>query len=546
MSDENKGTTQVVRLSSVKEAYKSEFERVDNDLGDLREQMRKDREESELSIGERQQDLEKHTKALDGILERMETAERHLAEHRLDTALGSGRQDLVKEIRSVAEVGYQMPVESDERFKEVRPTFDEGGARQPAKLSVRSLIEGVNRRGLGYNEFKHEDIAELQELNDAALLADAILRGSSEYRNAGGLHSLGIVHDLRAKAEVISKADSSLIDTSDLSNWVPTHFSSRLWSIIKLGLPELGIFPEVVMPGKSLDLNIDLTDSEGQLVSETTTISGANPFADTNAQEIDDDKRTLTAVKLRSRILTSGEVEEDSIVAVLPLARQKLVRNMQEAIAEAIVNGQKTAAIDTATGSIHFGKPSGASMAATDARKAWDGLRYYATSNSATPDTRVSAADAAPTVNTMRSVRATMDEYGVNSLSDLLWLHSVISYLQLLDDDDVATVDKFGNGATVRSGVLAMVDGTELMVSRRLPKNMNASGVIDGTTTDRTSAILVHTGSCVLGNRRRMTIGQDIYGAMDARDIFVFFRGDFTRLFPLTAPWIGELYNQST
>ena len=106
------------------------------------------------------------------------------------------------------------------------------------------------------------------------------------------------------------------------------------------------------------------------------------------------------------------------------------------------------------------------------------------------------------------------------------------------------TLDKMGPNATVRTGVLAQVDGCDVVVSRRMPQNANASGVIDGTTTNRTLAVPVYTMGAVLGNRRRITLAQQQHVAMDTTELVAFWRGDFQPVYPVAStPFVGTLYN---
>ena len=96
-------------------------------------------------------------------------------------------------------------------------------------------------------------------------------------------------------------------------------------------------------------------------------------------------------------------------------------------------------------------------VAASDARKAWKGLRKLALQNSANGSV-VDFSAAAPTVLKLRSMRSAMDKFGVN-VRELGWVVSSKVYQQLMGLDEVSTVDKFGPQATILSGALAALDG---------------------------------------------------------------------------------------
>ena len=514
------------------EEHNKAFKDISNDLLSLREQVKTEKETTDLELSERKDDLIKHTEDLDDIVKRLEVAEADVKLAKRNASFETGDKAFRGELQKAA-AGFREPMGTDDEFRERDPG---------TKLSIKNLIEGVYLKSGEYWEPKHERIKELQDMSDSCLLLDALMRQGVErdaYAARGGIRSLDMYKDLRAKAEIITKADGDLMDTTDTSDWVPTHFTSQIWGLVKIALPETALFREVTMPGKSLDLNVDLTDTEAMLIAETTTLSGADPFAGTTSfQTLTDAKATLTAKKLRARVLASNELEEDAIVALLPLIRQSLVRMIGEGLADCICNGN--AADDLESGGTHFGKAN-EPMAATDSRQMFDGLREWSSEISTT---EVSMGGAAPTLAGLRSVRLTLGEYGVNP-SDLAYVASTGAYIQLLSETAVQTVDKWGPSATARTGTLAMIDGSDMLVSRRMPLTENAAGIMDGVTENLTSISIVNTLGAILGNRRRITVGSTVWGPTDTVDLYAFWRGDVADLFGSSYTWIGRLYNIS-
>jgi hypothetical protein len=147
------------------------------------------------------------------------------------------------------------------------------------------------------------------------------------------------------------------------------------------------------------------------------------------------------------------------------------------------------------------------------------------------------------TVVGIRGIRAAMGEYGADP-SMLAYIFGLFGYVKLLDDTNVMTLEKFGNAATVLTGAMAKVDGVDVLLSRRIPQNANATGIIDGVTTNRTLALAVHKESCILGNRRRITLSQQDHVGSDTKELVAFWRGDFQPVYPTTTtPFCGVLYN---
>ena len=534
MSDEMK----VVKLAEVEGLLKEEREAINKDIVDLKDQMDADRDATKLALDERADDVAKYGEAIEKITEANDALAEKINKLEKEREYGSTSKELREAIEPISKGALQEPASADGDF---RKTVNDG------KATLKQLVEGVVLEDGQFYSPKHEAIKQLQEDADALILMDAELRYGPEgdqYKRQGGMRSLKLWDRFQRNAETVSKATTEAIDTTDLANWMPTAFSPATWEKIVIGLPEVSVFDEFTMTAPTVQLHAEVSDTEADIVAEATTIASLNPFSDTNVQNLEPGKITFSAVKLRSRYVTTREAEEDSIVPLLPRLQRKMIRNMREALADGIINGQETTKIDT--GGTHFGKAN-TSFVAADVRGSMDGLRYFAWAP--TTDHKVDGGNAATSLSLMRSSRKFMGEIGT-FLPDLVWFLNVKGYMDLLSDTNLATADKLGGPATNRTGAIGVVDGVDLLLSRRMPENSNASGVIDGTTTDRGLHILVHTGAFLLGNRRRMTVGQDLYGAKDGRDLFLFWRGDFQKMYPLISSEseITEvvLYNTTT
>lgn len=516
------------------EEHDGEFKKVNDNIVALREQMKSDREATKLDMDQRKDDVAKYEAAFEDIEKRTTQLTTDLAETRRLAAATMGDNELKGELEMLA-AGGMVGGDEEADYRAVKP-------EQGQKFTAKQIVEGVLRKDGTWHEPKHEQLQRLAQLNDDCLLVDAILskRNGGAYQANGGMRSLGIHKELMRLSEATFKADTDFVDTTEIANWVPTHFSSRVWNLIKLGLPELNIFQEIPMPAKTFELNVNLSDVTGDVVAETTTIAGANPFADLNMQAVNDAKVTLTAAKFRGRAVFSGEATEDAIVPQLQLLRDHIIRALREAKADAIMNGDAAGNLDT--GGTHFGRANPA--AGVDPRTAFDGLRSFLADNTSTPNTSVAIGGDLTGLQVL-SIRATQDEWGVDE-SDLVVIQSPVGYLRMLQDANLLTVDKVGPQATLITGSKGTIAGSNLIVSRRMPKNMNASGVMDGITTTKTAATVVNRRGAIIGNRRRETIGMDHYGATDSSDLFVFSRMGFAQLFGNSYPWIAGGINIST
>lgn len=316
--------------------------------------------------------------------------------------------------------------------------------------------------------------------------------------------------------------------TGEGSEWVPTGFSSELVRKVNLALKVAALFDRVTMPTDNWTLPVEGADATAYLASQATSDTATKFTASTPGTS----NVAFGAKKLAVRVLTSKELEEDSVVAVLPFMQMKVVKALAEAQEEGVLNGDDSTTHQDSD--IH-------ALGASDRRKAWKGLRKHALAlGTATKDLSTFSAD------NLRALRALMGKYGV-APNSLAWVSGIITYLnKFLTLDEVQTVDKYGAGATILSGELAKFDGIPLIVSEFQRENLNASGVYDGDTTDNGALALVYRPAYMIGDRRNVTVQvlRELYAETDQDAIIATQRLDFEDVIDATAEKVVALgYN---
>lgn len=526
-------------------AVKTEQEKLTQKVSELMQQIQSDNAATGVALDQRKDDIAKYARQVEELLAEV------------------GKLKELKHQKQVGQMSASMGELRDSLvslsggFWEGHPTDPEkDNIEKPAgsKLHARHLIEGVQLPTGEWWTAKNQRVRELQTLSDRCVLLHAVLSNGSrrdQYQAAGGVKSLKTYKALQAlwkdTAEQLTSgpADTNLMDSTEMANWIPTMQSGQLFELIKIGLPEISLFREITMPSATYELPVLAGERESMKVTAPTTIPQASPFADNVTEIFTPLKVTLTAGKLRARMLINNDTEEDMIIPALPLMESDLIRQHQEAMADWFVNGQLVGAALDLRNNVdgHFGKLSGAGQTAWDARGMSRGLRKLSVDNTATPDTHVSGGGVALTLTAMNSARIALREHGVDP-TRLVYILSITAFLRLLRAGDVATRDKFGDLATVFTGVLAAVDGSPLIVSRRFPLNLDATGVIPAAGGGTLTGVsVVHRDAMIVGNRRRMTAGRDTYGATDVTDVFSFWRGDFKPLYADSVPYVGDIYN---
>ncbi len=309
--------------------------------------------------------------------------------------------------------------------------------------------------------------------------------------------------------------------------WVPTMMSNELVRRVNLQLRVATLFRMIPQPTPSFDL-------PAMGVSRKRTGSHVEQTADTGQTKFkvltpNTRKITLVVKKIAARILVSKEAEEDAIIAILPWIRDEIVDYLVADWEDVLVNGDTTATHqDTDT------------TAADDPRKLITGLRKLTQ-----PPQKTDAGNDALTVADLRGNRRKMGKWGIDP-SRLAHIVCIGNYVDLLSDPSVITIDKLGPNATILSGQLATVDGAPVIVSEFVRQDLNATGVNDGVTTTRSTALTVHTGGFIQGELRGITVDyyRELYAESDQDLVTASMRRSFTPLFPnATEGTVAQAYN---
>jgi hypothetical protein len=335
-------------------------------------------------------------------------------------------------------------------------------------------------------ELKHL-VVELKSDFDISRVMQQMFYGEQRDRSVGDKdqmgHVKGILDGNHFGKNVLApklKAFGTGVATEG-AEWVPTGLSSSFIEEFELTREVAARFPSLNMPTNPFELPVQDSVTTARIQAESGVISGAN---------FNTSKLTFSATKLAEHTILPEELNEDSAPGILALSRSETVEAIGRAIEKAILNGD--------TAGTHQDSDV---TAAEDAQKAWDGLRKLAIANSATVD----FTNAAVTTTLLRSMRTAMGKYGVN-VRDLCWKVPAKVYNQMLDLPEVTTVEKYGPQATILQGALAALDGIPIVISEFMRDDLNASGVEDGVTTDRSGLLLTNYRRFMLGVRRPIRI----------------------------------------
>lgn len=206
---------------------------------------------------------------------------------------------------------------------------------------------------------------------------------------------------------------------------------------------------------------------------------------------------TLNAFKLATREYMAFEEEEDSILTLLPIVRDAMIRRLARSVDKAMIAGAATS---------------------TDPIK---GLATYAGSTERVSiDSSVKA-----TVADMRTLRQKLGTWGLET-SGLVYVVNTEVYYNLLDDTNFLTVDKVGDRATLLTGQIGSIGNIPVIVSGEFPAV--AEGAADGL--DNIAAFCFAPANFIAGNQRGLRVDTDTLVERQSRVLVASMRMGLTQL----------------
>ena len=205
---------------------------------------------------------------------------------------------------------------------------------------------------------------------------------------------------------------------------------------------------------------------------------------------------TLNAYKVSTLEYMTLEEDEDSLIAILPLVRDAMVRRLSRAVDKAFLLGA----------GVGSDPVKGAAL-------------YDATS------VVVPSVTTAASASTLRALRKDLGAWGLDP-SELVYVVSTDIYYDLLEDTQFQTVDKVGDKATLLNGTIGMIGNTPVLVSDQF--GTKASGA--NTATTNIGAICVAPGNFLVGNQRGLRFDTDTEVGLQRRVLVSSLRTGMTQV----------------
>jgi HK97 family phage prohead protease/HK97 family phage major capsid protein len=176
---------------------------------------------------------------------------------------------------------------------------------------------------------------------------------------------------------------------------------------------------------------------------------------------------TLNAYKLATNEYTAYEEEEDSLIALMPMIRDGMIRRVARAVDKAFL----------------LGAGSGSDPVR--------GLATWAANTTATGNTVAAGLNVAK----LRTLRQGLGAWGLDP-SEVIYIVNTDVYYQLLEDTTFQTMNQVGTQATLLTGQIGQIGGSPVLVSAEFASP--GTGVA--------GAIALHPGNFIVGNQRGLRI----------------------------------------
>ena len=335
------------------------------------------------------------------------------------------------------------------------------------------------------------------------------IRSPQELKVGSGAHPSIKAFLGQSRGEGVSEAYKAMTSTGANAGdeWVPTFSSSVLWTDIHLATVIANSFERVAMPTNPYTLPT--------LDDDVTFYAKGTENVAVTASNLNTGNATLTAATVQAEVNFSDELDEDSIIPVIPSVRANLVRRGAQTIDDLVVHG------DTETGGTGNVNSDDAAPAAGSFYLSLNGLRKFAVVTNSGNTSNVAAALTSANFTTIQSL---MQRYGARG-SDLRLITGTATWIAMRTIAEVITQDKYGSNATVIRGELAKFFNIPILVSEAIPGTSTDKVDADGKYTTTTPSsndtkgwlVLVNPQGWKLGFRRdlRLETFKDIQKGMN-------------------------------
>jgi hypothetical protein len=365
---------------------------------------------------------------------------------------------------------------------------------QTVETGAERLLAEVEKRFAAEQESQKSAIAGLESaLKEKAQELEAIQKSRMQFLDGKN----EMAYSEKEKAVLLAKMSNKGIEDTkfgrEMVQKYGAHVPSATWELevsfnmeaeIRRRLVVAPLFRNIQMQTNVMRIPINPEAGTAQWIDNTSfgaypaNVSAASAGASAGNTAIHALKEvTLSAYKVATNEYTAYEEEEDSLIAIMPVIRDGMIRRVARSVDKALLRG--------AGGS---GDPI-------------NGLSLLAFPSSSTAYTTNANLATGANVATLRTMRKKLGVWGLDP-ADVVYIVNTATYYNLLDDPVFQTMNQVGPSATLLTGQIGQIGNSPVLVS----------GELDGSTTTAgsdyasTAGIVVAPGNFLIGSQRGLRI----------------------------------------
>jgi HK97 family phage prohead protease len=226
------------------------------------------------------------------------------------------------------------------------------------------------------------------------------------------------------------------------------------------------LFRQIAMQTNVMKIPVNPEAGVAQWIDNTafgTSTSGGNTVVHAIKEVV------LSAYKVATNEYTAYEEEEDSLLAIMPVIRDGMIRRVARAVDRAFLRGAAATSGDPISGLVTIAGTAGQTTAGTSG---------------------------VVTVANLRNMRKNLGAWGLDP-ADVVYIVDTATYYNLLEDSVFQTMNQVGPQATLLTGQIGQIGNSPVLVSAEFT---------GATTSGTIVAVCVAPGNFVVGNQRGLRI----------------------------------------
>lgn len=331
--------------------------------------------------------------------------------------------------------------------------------------------------------------------------------------------------DARVMKALSVKADELMgSDVDDAGDeWIPVFYSREVFRLVRNEAMVAGLFRQLEIEGETYTFPIQtggVTWYRTPQTDDAAEMVYSNAFITSRISQVGTESLTLTPKKLSAIVIWTGEMNQQTLVPMLPFLQQEFIESGAHTLDELLISGH------TETGATNISDYANGAISTYWRLLTFNGLRYHALVDGSGANARDGGGITAEDFLDTKKLMGTNGKYALQP-SKVAWIPDLLVYYQMQALGELLTRDKH-IPATIEDGEVTKVFGSPVVPSEDYGAT-NSSGYIHNTTSGNTlgSMLCVRPDQGAIGFSRRMMMETGRIRRADAYEIVGHMEADF-------------------